>query len=160
MVPPPSQSIVAVCNQITLLILYYISSKMATFLKVTDAPIQVPNVFDLTVSFQLLNFRYSFFLFLKCLPASCLTMFRLYTYLCFGSCIHCILACFLWSKKPKHSSSNHGFCCFNSYRTKTLFSWSFDNLFNVLPSPIYVLVIAHVLQSCKPVCNLNLITVS
>jgi len=24
-----------------------------------------------------------------------------------------ILACFLWSKKPKHSSSNHGFCCFN-----------------------------------------------
>jgi hypothetical protein len=26
------------------------------------------------------------------------------------------LVCFLSSRKPKHSSSNHGFCCFNSCR--------------------------------------------
>jgi len=30
-----------------------------------------------------------------------------------GSCIHCIFACFLWSKIPKHSSSNHGLCCYS-----------------------------------------------
>jgi len=32
----------------------------------------------------------------------------------FDECIDCVLACFLWSKKPKHSSSNHWLCCFNS----------------------------------------------
>jgi len=50
-------------NQITLLVPYYISSRLVTLLKVTDAPIQVPNIFYLTVSFKFLNltFRYSFF---------------------------------------------------------------------------------------------------
>jgi hypothetical protein len=38
MVPLPSQNIVGVCNQITLLILYYISSRVVTLLTVTDAP--------------------------------------------------------------------------------------------------------------------------
>jgi hypothetical protein len=38
MVPLPSQNIVGVCNQITLLILYYVSSRVVTLLKVTDAP--------------------------------------------------------------------------------------------------------------------------
>jgi len=52
MVPLPSQTTVAVCNRITLLILYYITSNPATFLKVTDAPIQVPDIFDLSVSFK------------------------------------------------------------------------------------------------------------
>ena len=42
-------------------------------------------------------------------------------------------------------------------QTQTLFLWGFDILFNVFPSPIYVLVIAQILQSWKPVCNLNLI---
>ena len=42
-------------------------------------------------------------------------------------------------------------------QTQTLFRWGLEILFNVLPSPIYVLVIVQVLQSCKPVCNLNLI---
>jgi hypothetical protein len=41
MVPPPSQNTVSVCNQITLLILYYISFRLVTLLKVTDVPIQV-----------------------------------------------------------------------------------------------------------------------
>ena len=43
-------------------------------------------------------FRYSFFLFLKCLLASYLTLFRLSTLLWFGSYTHCTLTCFLWSK--------------------------------------------------------------
>ena len=34
-----------VCNQITLLILYYISSRLVTLLKVTDAPMQVSDIF-------------------------------------------------------------------------------------------------------------------
>ena len=45
-------------NQITFLILYSISSRLVPLLEVTDAPIQVPNIFYLTVSFKFLNFRY------------------------------------------------------------------------------------------------------
>ena len=41
---------------------------------------------------------------------------RLSTLLWFGSCNHCISACFLWSENLQHSSSNHGLCCFSSYR--------------------------------------------
>jgi hypothetical protein len=78
-------------------------------------------------------------LFLQCLLISHFTLFRLSTLLWFRSCNQCILACFFWSKKLTHSSSNYGICCFNSYRPKTLFSWGFDILFNVLPSPVYVL---------------------
>jgi len=67
MVPLPSHNTVGVCNHITPLILYYISSMLVTLLKVNEAPIQVPNIFDLTVSSSsILAFRYSFFLFLKC----------------------------------------------------------------------------------------------
>ena len=36
----------------------------------------------------------------------------------FGSCDQYILARFLWSKNRKHSSPNHGLCCFNSYRPR------------------------------------------
>jgi len=62
MAPTPSQNTVAVCNQITLLILYYISSRLVTLLKVTNAPIQVPDIFDLTVSFKFINFTFQIFL--------------------------------------------------------------------------------------------------
>ena len=61
-VPPPSQNTVAVWKETTLLILYYISSRLVTLLKVTDAPIQVPNVFKLNVSFKFLNFGFQIYL--------------------------------------------------------------------------------------------------
>ena len=51
-VPPPSHNTVGVCNQVSLLILNYITSRLVPLLKVTDAPIQVPNVLDVTVSFK------------------------------------------------------------------------------------------------------------
>ena len=60
----------------------------------------------------------SFFLFLKCLLASNLTLFTLSTMLWFGSCTHCILTCFFWFKNSKHSPSSHGSCCFNSQRPR------------------------------------------
>ena len=66
----------------------------------------------------ILAFRYSFYLFLKCLLPSRLTLFRLSTLYQFGSCNHCILACSLRSKNPKHFLSNLGLCCFNSYRPR------------------------------------------
>ena len=108
MVPPHIHNTVGVCNQITFLILYCISSRLVTFLKVTDALIQVPGICDPTVSFKFINFSFQIFflLFLKCLLASRLTLFRLSTLLQLGSCTHCILACFLWSEKPKYSSPN------------------------------------------------------
>jgi len=78
------------------------------------------NIFFISLlvsSLSILAFRYAF-LFLKCLLASHLTLFRLSAFFWFGFCNHCILAWFLWSKKSKHSSSNHGLWCFNSYRTR------------------------------------------
>jgi len=117
MVSSPSQNTVGFCNQITLYIPYYISSRMVTLLKIIDAPIEVSDIFYLTVSFKFINFSFQiFFLFLKCLLASRLTLFRLSTLLWFGTCTHCILSCFLWPKKYKYSSSNHVFCCFNLCR--------------------------------------------
>ena len=57
-VPPPSQNTVGVCNQITFVILHYISSRLVTLLKVINAPIQAPNIFYLTVSFKFLKFSF------------------------------------------------------------------------------------------------------
>ena len=51
-----------VCKQITLLIPYCLSSSLVTLIKVTDAPIQVPDAFDLTTSFKLINFSFPIFL--------------------------------------------------------------------------------------------------
>jgi hypothetical protein len=119
MVHLPSQNTVGICNQITLLILYYASSRLVILLKAIDAIMQVSDIFDLTVSFKFTNFsffRYSCFLFLKCLSASGFTLFRLSTLLWFWSCNHCTLAYFLWSKNREHSSSNYGLFCFSSYR--------------------------------------------
>ena len=50
MVPTPSQYTVGVCNQITFLILYYISSRLVILLKINDTPTQVPNIFFLSYS--------------------------------------------------------------------------------------------------------------
>ena len=118
-VPPPRHNTVGVCNQVAFIILHYITSSLVPLLKVTDAPIQAPNILDLTVSFKFLNFSSQIcFLSLKCLLTSRLTLFRLSTLFWLGSCIHCILARFLWSKKPKHSSLNQGLFCFNSCRPR------------------------------------------
>ena len=92
--PPPNR----VCNQIILLILYYIRSRSVTLLRVIDAPKQKSVIFFillLLISSSILAFEYSFLLFLECLLASCLTLSRLSTLLVFGSCNHCILAFFL-----------------------------------------------------------------
>ena len=57
-------------------------------------------------------------MFLKYLLTLRLTFFILSTLLRLGSCIHCILVCFLWSKKSTHSLSNHCLCCFHSCRSR------------------------------------------
>ena len=61
-VPSPSQNTVAVCNLITLLFFYSISSGLITLLNTTDAPIQDPNIFYLTVSFNFLDLSFQIFL--------------------------------------------------------------------------------------------------
>jgi len=88
MLTPPSQNTVGDCNQITLLILYYISSRLVTLLKVIAAPTQGSNILGLTVSFKYINssFQISLLSFLKCLLASQLTMLRLSTMLLFRFC--------------------------------------------------------------------------
>ena len=88
-------------NQNTLLILYYISSKLVTLLKIINALINVSHIFYPTVNFKFISFsfRYSFIFFLKCLLASWLTLFSFCTLNCFASCNHYILAFLLLSKK-------------------------------------------------------------
>ena len=86
-----------VSNQITPLILYCIRSRLVTRLKITDVLMQVPDIFVLTVSFKFVSSSFQMFLllFLKCLVASRLTLFRLSTLNWYGSCNQYILACFL-----------------------------------------------------------------
>jgi hypothetical protein len=62
-------------------------------------------------------FRYSLFLFLKCLLVSrlILIVFRLSPFISLGSCNHYSLACFLRSNNFERPSSNHGLCFFSSY---------------------------------------------
>ena len=71
MFPPPSQNTVGACDQITLLILYYIGSRLVTLLKIIDAPVQVSDVHDLTDSFKFINFGFQIgFLFVPEMSAS------------------------------------------------------------------------------------------
>jgi len=56
MVPPPSQNTVGVCNQITLLIPYYISPRLVMPLYKSLI------IFYLTVSFKFINFSFQIFL--------------------------------------------------------------------------------------------------
>ena len=87
---------------------------LVTVLKIIDATL-IFLVLLLVSSSLILAFRYSLFLFLKCLLASRLTLLRLCTFW-YESCNHCILAWFLWTKNRKHYSSNNVLCCFNAYR--------------------------------------------
>jgi hypothetical protein len=62
MIPPPSQNTVGFSNKITLVIPYYISSRLVTLLKITDVRIKVLDIFYLTVSFKFINFSIQIFL--------------------------------------------------------------------------------------------------
>ena len=83
MVPLANENAVGFCKQITL---YYISSRLVTLLKVADARIQVSDIFYLLLlsSSSISAFRYSFFLFLKCLLTSLFTLCTLSTLPCLG----------------------------------------------------------------------------
>jgi hypothetical protein len=50
---------------------------------------------QLVASSLILSFRYTFFLSLKCLTESCLTLFRLSPFILYGFCSHCNLSYFL-----------------------------------------------------------------
>ena len=47
-----------VYNQLSFLVLYYNSFRLVSLLEVINAPIQVPDIVDLTVSFKFLNFSF------------------------------------------------------------------------------------------------------
>jgi len=75
MVPPPSQSTVGVCNQITLLIFYYINSRLVTLLKIIDAPIQISDIFYVAFSFKFINFIFQTFLLFVLEMSTCFTYY-------------------------------------------------------------------------------------
>jgi hypothetical protein len=156
MVSQPSENTVGVYIQITLFILYSISSRLVTLLTVTVTLIQVCDIFYLTVSFKFINFSFQIFLLFspQYLLTALLTLFGLSTFLWLGSCNNCILACSLWSKNHKRPSSNHGFCCFNSYRHR--FSLAEVLIFSLMFSQA-LFMSSLSFRLSKPVCNLNLI---
>jgi hypothetical protein len=96
-VPPPIQNIVRICKQITIFIFYYVITRMAAPFKFIYSSLLSSDVLFLTVHCKLVNFVFQIFLFLflKCLLASHLTLFRLSPFISLGSCNHCYLACFL-----------------------------------------------------------------
>jgi len=49
---------VGVRNQVTFLILYYPCSRLIPLFDVINAPIQVPDIVDLTIRFQFLSFSF------------------------------------------------------------------------------------------------------
>jgi len=106
---PPSQNILGVCHHITLLILYYGSSKLVILLKVIDVPKQVSDVFYVTSSLKFIHFSFQIFLFffLKCLLASRLTLFRLATSFWFAFCNHCRWDCFTPVKTEVPTNNSH-----------------------------------------------------
>src|SRR5215469_2117433 len=57
-VPPPRHNTVGVCNEISFLVLYYNSSRLVPLLEIINVPIQVPDILNLTVSFEFLNFSF------------------------------------------------------------------------------------------------------
>jgi hypothetical protein len=64
-----------------------------------------------------------------------------------GSCNHCILACFLWSKKTLTFFFNPWFMLLQSVQTKTLFNWGSDILFSVQSrTEAYSLTISHTIH--------------
>ena len=93
-VPPRSQNTVGICNQITLLILYSISSRLVTLLKAIDSPIKVPNIFDLTVSFKFLNFSFQICLLFVPEMSACFTSYI----------VHIINIALTWILYPLHFS--------------------------------------------------------
>jgi hypothetical protein len=67
----PNQNTVRLCKQITLLIRFYISSRLVTLLKIINVPVQVSDIFHLTVSFMFINSGFQIFLlFAPAMPAS------------------------------------------------------------------------------------------
>jgi hypothetical protein len=113
MVPSLSQNIVGTCNQIALLILYYISFRLLSLLSFWCS-YEVSDICNLIVSFKCITCSSQVFilLILKCLLFLCLTLFRLYTLLQFGSYNHGILV----SVKLGHWYFCHAICCDMFYR--------------------------------------------
>jgi len=56
MVPPTRQNTAGVCNEITCLVHYHISSRLVTLLKINDAPTEVSNIFLSYCLFQVHQF--------------------------------------------------------------------------------------------------------
>jgi hypothetical protein len=87
---------VRICNQITLLILYYICSRLITLLKLNDAPTKVSDILYFFLRFKFINFSFQILLpfFPEMSIASNITWFRLPTSIWFRSSNTYILFCF------------------------------------------------------------------
>jgi hypothetical protein len=88
---------VGVCNQTTFFILYFIGSSLVTLLKVIDVPIQVPDIFELIVSFKFLNFSFQIcLLFVPEMSGSIMTYIIQIIYIALAWIMYpLLLACFI-----------------------------------------------------------------
>jgi len=96
LVPPNRQIAVGVCNEITLLTFTILFPGWEAFLKSLMSLYKSLVYFFLmlVLASSILSFRSSFCMFLKCLLAQRLILFRLSKLIGFGFYIHCILAGF------------------------------------------------------------------
>jgi hypothetical protein len=139
--PPPKKNTVGF-SQKTLLFLYSTNSRLLTLFKVINAPVQVPENFNFTVSFKFISYIFQIFLllfFLKWLLSKHLASFKLCVFPWFGSCNNCILACF-FDVKFMNLLNQAWYMLLQFIQTKSVFSWGFDILHIVYRSPMYVLL--------------------
>jgi len=111
---PPIQNTLWNCEQITILFLYNIISRLLPFLKFVYAAVKILMFVFLLISRSLnLTFIYSLFFILNILLVLGLHFFKLSPWNWLGFCNHCNLACFRWYVNFEHSSSNYGFLNFS-----------------------------------------------
>ena len=133
-----------VCNQVAFLIIYYITSRPLPILKVTDAPLQVPNILDIIVSFKFLNFSSQIcLLFVREMSAN----FTPYLVQIIYIALAWILCPLNFSplpviQKPKHSSLNQGFFCLNSFKPRL----------SLLYYILYTTLLCYIILCCVLFC--------
>lgn len=93
--------------------------------------IHISNIFVLGVCFNLINSVFQifppYFLFMKALLVSCLTVFTFYPLIWLGFCDCCNLVCFLWSVILAFFNTSHFIILFQVHLLLSMFSSKFSN---------------------------------
>ena len=137
-----------VCKQVAFLILNYITFRLVPLLKVFDAPIQVPNVLDLTVNFEFLSSQICLLfvseMFANFTPCNVQVVYVVLAWIYVSTAF---VVAFFDPKNLNTRFTNLGLFCFNSCRPR-LYSLTFWYSLSCLPKLLPTSYdVAQVLQS-------------